>query len=174
MRMHSILCGCVVDKICCAEESSAMGNAAPKTGSAVPYQDPRVHLGHDLPKFICQKQIGNGKFMKSYEAKADGVLTVVKVYMQHPTEVCTLSSALCGSSIYVRCCSGCNPFRGQALPAVVTAKSAITPESTAVSNMAPVVRQSKQDFSHSNIPDSTIHDVKPLRQTVHSTIPYEY
>lgn len=65
-----------------------MGNASYRPGNAnVP--DHRSHFQIDLPKFIIQKRIGNGKFMKTYLVKVDGVEgvpLVVKVYMKLPEE----------------------------------------------------------------------------------------
>jgi serine/threonine protein kinase len=40
----------------------------------------------DLPKFIIQSKIGNGKLMKTYLMRCDGNLVVVKVYISQPDE----------------------------------------------------------------------------------------
>jgi hypothetical protein len=64
-----------------------MGNAAPKAGTGGQIQDPRQYLGHDFPKFIYNKQIGNGKFMKAYLVRMEGVLIVAKVYIKQNDEV---------------------------------------------------------------------------------------
>lgn len=45
-------------------------------------QDARTLFQADLPKFILQSKIGNGKFMKSYNVRVDGVPLVVKIYMK--------------------------------------------------------------------------------------------
>jgi phosphoinositide-3-kinase regulatory subunit 4 len=58
-----------------------------------PQQDPRTYFQIDLPKFVVNSKIGNGKFMKTYSVKVDGVLLVVKVYMKAPDEDLTLHSA---------------------------------------------------------------------------------
>lgn len=66
-----------------------MGNAAPhvKPGAGGAMADPRNYLQHDLPKFIIQKKMGAGKFMKSFLCKVEeGVPIVVKVYVKHDGE----------------------------------------------------------------------------------------
>jgi hypothetical protein len=55
-----------------------MGNAS---FSQQPLQDPRSYIQNDLPKFIVQSRIGNGKFMKTYNATIDGSSVVIKVYI---------------------------------------------------------------------------------------------
>ncbi|CAM9769040.1 unnamed protein product, partial [Choristocarpus tenellus] len=62
-----------------------MGNASSHTynAGATPHAvDARVILQHDLPKFIYVDQLANGKFIKSYKCKVDGVAVVVKVYIK--------------------------------------------------------------------------------------------
>ena len=51
-----------------------------------PAQDPRTYFQNDLPNFIYQDRIGNGKFMKTYIVKVKGVPFVVKVYMKTAEE----------------------------------------------------------------------------------------
>ncbi|CAN0147967.1 unnamed protein product, partial [Discosporangium mesarthrocarpum] len=67
-----------------------MGNASSHTynaGIAPPAVDARVLLQHDLPKFIYVNQLANGKFIKSYKCKVDGIAVVVKVYIKRdPSE----------------------------------------------------------------------------------------
>lgn len=61
-----------------------MGNASYRqtTGNQYLTQDLRNYFQNDLPKFILQAKIGNGKFMKSYIMRVDGTPVVVKVYMK--------------------------------------------------------------------------------------------
>ena len=40
----------------------------------------------DLPKFILQSKIGNGKLMKTYLMRCESNSIVVKVYMSYPDE----------------------------------------------------------------------------------------
>ncbi|RYG64096.1 hypothetical protein EON64_14675, partial [archaeon] len=40
----------------------------------------------DLPKFVKQSMIGNGKFLKSYIMRVDSTQLVVKIYMKLPDE----------------------------------------------------------------------------------------
>ena len=53
--------------------------------STIGILDPRIFFQIDLPKFILSSnsRIGNGKFMKTYVAKVDGVPVVVKVFMRY-------------------------------------------------------------------------------------------
>ena len=61
-----------------------MGNAGLRqtTGNQYITQDPRNYFQNDLPKFILQAKIGNGKFMKTYIMRVDGAPVVVKIYMK--------------------------------------------------------------------------------------------
>ena len=59
--------------------STIMGNAS---FSQQPLQDPRSYIQNDLPKFIVQSRLGNGKFMKTYNATIDGSSVVIKVYIK--------------------------------------------------------------------------------------------
>ena len=60
-----------------------MGNAS---FSQQPLQDPRSYIQNDLPKFIVQSRLGNGKFMKTYNATIDGSSVVIKVYIKPSDE----------------------------------------------------------------------------------------
>ena len=61
-----------------------MGNASYRqtTGNQYITQDQRSFFPSDLPKFILQSRIGDGKFMKTYIFRVDGTQVVVKVYMK--------------------------------------------------------------------------------------------
>jgi phosphoinositide-3-kinase regulatory subunit 4 len=61
-----------------------MGNASYRqtTGNQYLTQDLRNYFQNDLPKFILQSKIGNGKFMKTYIMRVDSTPIVVKVYMK--------------------------------------------------------------------------------------------
>jgi hypothetical protein len=60
-----------------------MGNAGSyRQAGNQPQQDARSLLQADLPKFILQARIGNGKFMKTYSVRVDGVPLVVKIYLK--------------------------------------------------------------------------------------------
>jgi phosphoinositide-3-kinase regulatory subunit 4 len=65
-----------------------MGNAGSlKLGTVT--NDPKFIVSYfqtDLPRFIIQDRIGNGKFMKTYYVKVDGAPIVVKVYLKQPDE----------------------------------------------------------------------------------------
>lgn len=64
-----------------------MGNSGSyRQAGNQPQQDPRNYFQVDLPKFILQSKIGNGKFMKTYSVRVDGSTLVVKVYMKLPEE----------------------------------------------------------------------------------------
>jgi serine/threonine protein kinase len=58
-----------------------MGNSSlrPALADAVTFQT-------DLPKFILQSKIGNGKLMKTYSMRCESNFVVVKVYMSQPDE----------------------------------------------------------------------------------------
>jgi phosphoinositide-3-kinase regulatory subunit 4 len=61
-----------------------MGNANYRqtTGNQYLTVDQRNYFQTDLPKFIYQSKIGNGKFMKTYIMRVDSAPVVVKVYMK--------------------------------------------------------------------------------------------
>jgi len=61
-----------------------MGNANYRqtTGNQYIAQDLRNYFQNDLPKFILQSKIGNGKFMKTYIMRVDSSPLIVKVYMK--------------------------------------------------------------------------------------------
>jgi len=59
-----------------------MGNAAPQAVASQQNQNPRDILQESLPNFIVQEQLGNGKFMKSFRCKVDGMPVIVKVYIK--------------------------------------------------------------------------------------------
>jgi len=61
-----------------------MGNASYRqtTGNQFNNQDLRIYFQNDLPKFILQAKVGNGKFMKTYVMRVDSAPVVVKVYMK--------------------------------------------------------------------------------------------
>lgn len=61
-----------------------MGNSAyrPAPSNQNLEQDLRNFMQVDLPKFVLQSKIGNGKFMKSYIMRVDSTQLVVKVYMK--------------------------------------------------------------------------------------------
>jgi phosphoinositide-3-kinase regulatory subunit 4 len=64
-----------------------MGNAGSyRQAGNQPQQDVRNLLQADLPKFILQSKIGNGKLMKTYSVRVDGVPLVVKIYMKSSEE----------------------------------------------------------------------------------------
>lgn len=46
-------------------------------------QDIKFYFQNDLPKFIFQSKVGNGKFMKSYLMTVDSIPLLVKVYIRH-------------------------------------------------------------------------------------------
>lgn len=48
--------------------------------------DAAVNFQADLPKFILQSKIGNGKLMKTYLMRCESNSVVVKVYMSYPDE----------------------------------------------------------------------------------------
>lgn len=60
-----------------------MGNNNSYRITTNPPLDPKTYFQTDLPKFIVQKRIGNGKFLKSYLMHVDSVPVVVKVYMRN-------------------------------------------------------------------------------------------
>jgi len=64
-----------------------MGNTVPRQAGTLGNIDQRSLFQGDLPNFIYEKQIGDGKFMKAHRLKMDGVLVVVKVYMSAIEEV---------------------------------------------------------------------------------------
>jgi len=66
-----------------------MGNAS---FSQQPLQDPRAYIQNDLPKFIVQNRLGNGKFMKTYNATIDSSSVVIKVYIKPSDEDLTAVS----------------------------------------------------------------------------------
>ena len=41
--------------------------------------DPRSYFQTDLPNFIVQKRIGNGKFTKTYLVHVDGIVRLINV-----------------------------------------------------------------------------------------------
>ena len=47
--------------------------------------DPRSYFQTDLPNFIVQKRIGNGKFTKTYLVHVDGIvrLIIISYYITH-------------------------------------------------------------------------------------------
>jgi phosphoinositide-3-kinase regulatory subunit 4 len=61
-----------------------MGNAAYRQTTANPNmdQDLKNFMQWDLPKFVWQEKIGNGKFMKTYLMRVESTELVVKVYMK--------------------------------------------------------------------------------------------
>lgn len=62
-----------------------MGNAAYRqtSGGSVAYeQDLRLYIQNDLPRFMLQSKIGNGKFMKTFVMRANNSQVVVKVYQR--------------------------------------------------------------------------------------------
>lgn len=59
-----------------------MGNSSPRPHLA----DAAVNFQADLPKFILQSKIGNGKLMKTYLMRCESNSVVVKVYMSYPDE----------------------------------------------------------------------------------------
>ena len=73
-----------------------MGNASYRqtTGNQYISQDLRNYFQNDLPKFILQTKIGNGKFMKTYIMRVDSTPLVVKVYMKLSDEDLQVSSQL--------------------------------------------------------------------------------
>ena len=65
-----------------AHLSNSMGNSSLRpvlAGDAINFQA-------DLPKFILQSKIGNGKLMKTYLMRCESNSIVVKVYMSYPDE----------------------------------------------------------------------------------------
>ena len=72
-----------------------MGNAAAYRQTAAPVnaeQDLRTFMQIDLPKFVLQNRLGNGKFIKSYVMRVDSTQLVVKVYMKPAEEDLTGSA----------------------------------------------------------------------------------
>lgn len=67
-----------------------MGNASYRQttlgNQAGQYDNLATYFQLDLPKFVKQGMIGNGKFMKSYVMRADSTQLMVKVYMKLPDE----------------------------------------------------------------------------------------
>lgn len=65
-----------------------MGNATLRqtTGGQNLDQDLRTFLQVDLPKFVTQSKIGNGKFMKTYIMRVESTQVIVKVYLRLPDE----------------------------------------------------------------------------------------
>lgn len=61
-----------------------MGNAAYRQTTANPNmdQDLKSFMQLDLPRFVWQDKIGNGKFMKSFVMRVESTELVVKVYMK--------------------------------------------------------------------------------------------
>jgi phosphoinositide-3-kinase regulatory subunit 4 len=61
-----------------------MGNAAYRQTTTNPNldQDLKLYMQTDLPKFVWQDKIGNGKFMKSYVMRVESTQVLVKVYMK--------------------------------------------------------------------------------------------
>jgi serine/threonine protein kinase len=61
-----------------------MGNASYRQTTANPNldQDLKGFMQLDLPKFVWQSKVGNGKFMKSYVMRVESTQLVVKVYMK--------------------------------------------------------------------------------------------
>eukprot|EP01038_Epipyxis_sp_PR26KG_P008875 gene8875-11972_t len=72
-----------------------MGNASYRqtTGNQYLTPDLRIFFQHDLPKFMIQSKIGNGKFMKTYVMRVDSTSVVVKVYMKLSDEDLQVPSA---------------------------------------------------------------------------------
>jgi serine/threonine protein kinase len=66
------------------EEPIKMGNAAYRQTTTNPNldQDLKLYMQTDLPKFVWQDKIGNGKFMKSYVMRVESTQVLVKVYMK--------------------------------------------------------------------------------------------
>ena len=64
---------------------SGIGLSNQSSSTTVGVLDPRIYFQTDLPKFILSNnsRIGNGKFMKTYVAKVDGISIVVKVFMRY-------------------------------------------------------------------------------------------
>jgi hypothetical protein len=63
-----------------------MGNAAAHgfpSNAAQQAGDPRERLQEDLPKLVLVERLSNGKFIKSYRCKVDGLSVVVKVSILH-------------------------------------------------------------------------------------------
>ena len=59
-----------------------MGNSSLRP----PLADAAINFQADLPKFILQSKIGNGKLMKTYLMRCESNSVVVKVYMSYPDE----------------------------------------------------------------------------------------
>jgi hypothetical protein len=66
-----------------------MGNAAAHcfpSNAAQQAADPRERLQEDLPKLVLVERLSNGKFIKSYRCKVDGLSVVVKVSLLKPKQ----------------------------------------------------------------------------------------
>ena len=68
-----------------------MGNSGNRpltagVGSGDPSSTTAPNFQADLPKFIVQSRIGNGKLMKTYLMRCEGNSVVVKVYVSMPDE----------------------------------------------------------------------------------------
>ena len=67
-----------------------MGNASarpPASGQQQLYlADPSRYLKEDMSQMVVIRRIGNGRFMKSYLCKEDGVELVVKVYVKQEAD----------------------------------------------------------------------------------------
>ncbi|CAN0525687.1 unnamed protein product, partial [Ectocarpus sp. 12 AP-2014] len=95
-----------------------MGNASSHAyyGAAPPpAADARVILQHDLPKVIYIKRLANGKFIKSYQCRVDGIMVVVKAYIKRdkredlaPVEVCLSNMA---KALDTRSCPNVLPYQ---------------------------------------------------------------
>eukprot|EP00903_Cladosiphon_okamuranus_P008555 g8210.t1 len=95
-----------------------MGNASSHSyaGAAPPpAADARVILQHDLPKVIYVKRLANGKFIKSYQCRVDGVMVVVKAYIKMdplenlaPVEACLSKMA---KALDTRSCPNVLPYQ---------------------------------------------------------------
>lgn len=61
-----------------------MGNAAYRQTTTNPTldQDLKTFVQSDLPRFVWQDKIGNGKFMKTFVMRIDSTQLVVKIYMR--------------------------------------------------------------------------------------------
>ena len=60
-----------------------MGNTPPSSGPQPSLVDPLTYFGSDLPKYIVEERLGNGRFNKRYKCRSgDGVNLVVKLYVK--------------------------------------------------------------------------------------------
>ena len=72
-----------------------MGNASYRqTTTTTPTPDMRNYFQTDLPKFIMQSKIGDGKFMKTYVMRVDSTPVVLKVRTSRWLPTVSLQSLL--------------------------------------------------------------------------------